>query len=112
MEVVVFAPYYPPAYRAGGPVKSISQLVRTSANPFPTLVVSRNWDLGARSRLREQANTWVDTGDEQIWAFDRGIGPYLKSIIAVAKLRPRIVYVNSLFDPWTAAAPALAWRVL
>lgn len=112
MDVVVFAPYYPPAYRAGGPVKSVSQLVRAPANPFPTLVVSRNWDLGARSRLRRQANTWLDTGEERIWAFDRGIGPYLRSLLAVARLKPQLVYVNSLFDPWTAAAPALAWRVV
>jgi glycosyltransferase involved in cell wall biosynthesis len=111
MEVVVFAPYYPPAYRAGGPVKSISQLVRAPANPFPTLVVSRNWDLGARSRLRPEANTWLDTGEERVWAFDRGVGPYVRSLLAVARRKPGLVYVNSLFDTWTAAVPALAWRV-
>ena len=112
VKVVVFSPYYLPAVLAGGPVKSISFLVRSSAGPFSTRVVSRNWDFGGAERLRSPANTWVDTGEERIWSYDRGPVPYVRSLLAAACERPRLVYVNSLFDPWTALAPALLWRVL
>lgn len=112
MKVVVFSPYYPPAFRAGGPVKSISRLVRASREPFSTRVVSRNWDLGGRERLRAQANRWVDTGEETVWMFDRGVVHYARALVAAARERPRLVYVNSLFDPWLAIVPALVWRAV
>lgn len=111
MKVVVFSPYYPPAFRAGGPVKSISRLVRASTNPLPTLVVSRNWDLGERVRLRNPANTWVNTGEEDIWAYDRDVTAYVRSLLAAGREKPRLVYVNSLFDPWMTVVPALGWWV-
>ena len=112
MNVVVFSPFYPPAYRAGGPVKSVSNLVRASRPPFSVRVVSRNWDLGERLPLRPAPNTWVAANGESVWACDPGFRHYAQTLRAVARVRPHLVYVNSLFDPWMAIIPALAWRVV
>lgn len=109
MTVVVFSPYYPPAFLAGGPVKSISRLVRAARPPFAVQVVSRNWDLGQRKRLRTDANAWVARADEVIWPVDRGVLRYARALLAAGRQRPRVVYVNSLFDPWFALVPALLW---
>ena len=110
--MLVFSPYYPPAYLAGGPIKSVSQLVRSEANEFPTYVVSRDWDLGAAEPLREHANRWTGTGGGGVWAFDRGMLRYARAMTVGWRLRPKLVYINSLFDPWTGLVPAFLWLVL
>ena len=112
MKVVVFSPYYPPAYRAGGPVRSVSHLVRATPPAFSARVVSRNWDLGDRARLVTEANTWVAREQDTVWARDPGLRHYARALAGAARQRPGLVYLNSLFDPWMAIVPALVWRVL
>lgn len=111
-EVVVFATHYPPAFRAGGPAKSISSLVRSPRNSFRTVVVTRNWDLGSRVPLRPQANQWLSSQPEHVWAFGPGLVAYARALIEVAHLRPQAYYVNSLFDLRAGIIPGVLWRLL
>ena len=113
LKVVVFSPYYPPAYRAGGPAKSISRLVRASSDGFTTRVVSRNWDLGVRERLTDRRPTLGSTRERRRSGRTTAVSrPTSEPCWRVARDRPRLVYVNSLFDPWMAIVPALAWWVV
>ena len=96
IPVVVFAPYYPPAYLAGGPVKSISGLVRASPGQFLIRVVSRNWDLGRRQPLWPVPHVWVETHEETIWVYDRRAADYIRAMRAVFSVHPQVLYVNSL----------------
>lgn len=111
MRVVVFAPYYPPAFRAGGPVKSVSELVRSPRNPAQTRVVSRNCDLGDDRALSPDGDRWRWTGDELLWSCGTGACQAARGIRHALLWRPEAIYVNSLFDPLLAVLPALLWRL-
>lgn len=64
-----------------------------------------------RERLRTRANTWARAGNVAVWAHDRGLGHYGRCLLAAARERPQLLFVNSLFDPWMAILPAFVWRV-
>lgn len=111
VRVVVFAPHFPPAFRAGGPLKSISQMVNAAGPQFELFVVTRNWDLGCREPLRNRSNEWDGVGT-RVLAFDRNTRSYINALVQTVRVGPQLLYLNSLFDPLTGVVPSLIWLIL
>lgn len=110
--VGVFAPFYPPAFRGGGPVRSISALVQAAPAAFAPVVVTGDRDLGEAEPLPVPANQWVSrTGADVYYASLSSPMAYARALIALRRRRPRLLHLNSFMNPLLSIVPVFLWRL-
>lgn len=111
-RVAVFAPLYPPAFRGGGPVRSIEALTRTAPSDIEAVVLTSDRDLGASSPLDVPRNRWTRRDNTRVYyASTRHPWRLLRGLLAVRRTRPDIVHLNSFLNPVFSILPVLLWRV-
>ena len=98
--ILVFCDYYLPGYKAGGPVRSISQLVAALGQEFSFRVVTRDRDLGD-----DDSYPGIETAD-LVRVGEAGVIYLPPEAITLAHLRRllqsqehHLVYLNSLLSP-------------
>lgn len=109
--ILAFAHYYLPGYKAGGPVRSIGNLVAQLGDEFEFHVVTSDRDLGdAVPYSNVESDVWVKVGKARVMYLSpreqgfRGIGRLMRETPHDA------VYLNSFFDPVFSAVPLLLRR--
>src|SRR5690606_3433435 len=65
--IAVFAPLFPPAYRGGGPIRSIAALVESTPPGVLPLVLTSDRDLGTSEPLPVIANRWSVFGAADVY---------------------------------------------
>jgi len=98
-RILIFNKYYSPGFRAGGPIKSLVNLVECLGNYFDFFVVTLNHDAGVfQSYKGIKTNSWERVGKAQVKYLDpRRVS--LSTVIAnVQEINPNIIYLNSFFD--------------
>lgn len=109
--VLVFVRYYLPGFKAGGPVRSIDNLVGHLGDEFDFHVVTSDRDLGdvaaypgvaadARAKVGKATVTYLSPRDQSF-----------SGICRLLRATPHdLVYLNSFFDPVFSAVPLLLRR--
>ncbi len=113
-RVLVAAEWFPPAYRAGGPIRSVANLVEVLGETHEVFVVAGAYDLDQKAPLETPLNTWLDRpwGQVQYVTHDRwqrGLWHHL----LVETLQPDYLYINSLYARFFALMPlrmARKWK--
>lgn len=101
-RVIVLSEYYTPGYKAGGPIRSIANIVEALGNEFSFYIVTRDRDLGdARSYPNIQQGSWQSVGKGQVmYLSDKDM-----TILALRRLLTSIdydlVYLNGFFNSST-----------
>lgn len=99
-KILIFADYFLPGDRAGGPVTSISNLHRLLADDFSIIIATRNHDINSLS-------AYNDVEWDRITHFDSYSVIYLSSlnVFSIAgvihNIEPDFIYLNSLFSLFT-----------
>ena len=108
----VFAPAFPPAFRGGGPTRSIEALAHHASLTLTPIVLTPDTDPGVRGRLPVTRNRWTQHSGVQVF-YTSVANPilYLRSLLAVRKRRPQMIYLNSFFNLFMTIIPLLAWRL-
>lgn len=102
--ILVLIDHYLPAFRAGGPVRSIANLVERLSDEYDFRIVCRDRDMGdeapfevarrgEQTRVGQATVRYLAPGELSF----TGLGPQL------AAERPDVVYLNSVFSPLTRA---------
>jgi len=108
-NILVFADWYLPAYKAGGPVKSIAALAFYLKNDFNFYIITGNKDLfSSESYKGIKSNEWnvLPNGEHVFYFSDDFIS--FKSMSAVVKnLEYDCVYLNSFFSKQFTIYPLL-----
>ena len=98
-RVVILTAYFTPAEKAGGPVRSLDNLVKAIASKSRVWVVTSDRDHGALHRMSSiQSDRWYEYyGALVYYASEKGatLGA-LRTMIR--QLRPDTIYLNSLFQ--------------
>lgn len=100
MKVLILAPYYLPGYRAGGPIRSLANMVDRLGDEIDFRVVARDRDLGDTEPYAAIiGRDWLPVGKALVSyvSFDRSLGSRLTSVLV--EQRPDLVYLNGLFNP-------------
>lgn len=109
--VLVFVHYYLPGYKAGGPVRSIANLVDHLGDEFDFRVVAADRDLGdAVAYADVKAGAWTRVGKATVLYLDPGrqtVGEFAR---LMRETPHDMVYLNSFFEPVFAAVPLLLRR--
>ena len=107
--ILVFVRYYLPGYRAGGPVRSLSNLVRALESEYDFRVVCFDRDHGSDHPYPNLVpGQWQRQGDAMIrYAAPHELGfTFCRNMLLDAK--PDMIYLNSLFDRAFSMQPLLA----
>jgi glycosyltransferase involved in cell wall biosynthesis len=98
--VLTFARYYLPGYRAGGPIRTIANMVERLSDTFDFRIVALDRDLGDASPYPDiQADAWMARGKALVrYVSPKGFG--LRRVVEIARSTPHdAIYLNSFFDP-------------
>jgi glycosyltransferase involved in cell wall biosynthesis len=111
IKILVLIDYYIPGEKAGGPVRSLKNLVDHLGNDFDFKIITKDRDLGDISPYQEvKINDWNNNGKAQVYY----ISPMNKFFFKYFKLINSVdfdcIYLNSYFQPIFTILPLLASR--
>ena len=108
LEVLVFVDYYLPGYKAGGPIKTISNLVDRLGDEFCFRIVTRDRDFDDGKPYYNDTGNWRSVGKAEV----RYVPPEQCSYTFMRKILTEthydIVYFNSLFSPCFTIFPLIS----
>lgn len=107
--VLVAIDWYLPAFRAGGPIRSIANLVAALGGDIDFRIVCGNRDLGAHEPLPVDLDTWHTVGKAQVLYLPESEWTPAQWTALLQDIQPDLLYLNSLYSgpfsrlPWTVA---------
>ncbi|MDQ1298054.1 MAG: hypothetical protein QG558_593 [Campylobacterota bacterium] len=111
-KILTFVSYYLPGYKAGGPLRTIANMVEHLGNDFEFWIVTRDRDLGDTVPYADVIiNEWNDVHGAKVFYLspDRQT---LNGIADIINATPHdLMYLNSFFDPLFTLKPLIARRL-
>ena len=98
MKIVIFIDWFAPAYKAGGPIQSIVNLVNQPLEGAEYRIICSNKDLDGSPLQDIRPNTWVRFNERtEVWYIsnDKTILSLLKKI---AFWKPDIFFINGVYS--------------
>ena len=109
MRVLVFVKYYLPAYKAGGPLKSIQGLVDYFGEDIEFSVVAGDRDYGDEQPFPDvEIGRWTKCGDCRVFYTNQMNNKVLAEILQDETWD--LLYLQSFFDPQFTIKPLLWWK--
>jgi glycosyltransferase involved in cell wall biosynthesis len=97
--VLVFLAYYHPAFRAGGPLRTLRNLVDALGDEVDFRIVTRDRDLGDREPFAEEpSDRWVERDGAKVLYGSAAQTSFRAVSTTIRTVDPDIVYLNSFFD--------------
>lgn len=110
--VLVLTTYYLPGYKAGGPVRTIRNLVAALGDEFDFRIVTSDHEVGDPTPFPGVAvNGWNDVEGARVFYADRSALRPRRLGAIIADTAPDIVYVNSFFSPRFSLLPLVLRRL-
>ena len=110
-RVLVLSDHYLPAFRAGGPVRSLANLVERLGDRVDFHVVTRLHDFGGAPLPGVRADAWQPVGRAQVYYASRPSSPSGGVRAALGAGACDVLYFNSLFSPHFTLRPLLLRRL-
>lgn len=111
MKVLIPLPHYLPGFKAGGPIRSIANLVAGLGDKLGFYIVTRDRDLGDERAYPDIAtNSWQSVGKAHVAYVAPGVRSLAWLVQEVNGIAPDIVYLNSFFDWRFCALPQFLAR--
>ncbi len=109
-KLVICYSYFLPAYKAGGPIQSIANLIRNLHTDFEIYVLTSNTEFGGKI-LEIETNKWVNF--EQNKAKVMYLSPENQSFFSIKKMlhqvQPDKIFVNGIYSMLFTWIPALLY---
>lgn len=98
-RLLILYSHFAPAFKAGGPVQSLVNLVKVLNGHYRIHIVCQAYDLGDRQSLSNVTLNQWNFYDENVSVFYTTGRGYRAIQLALRKCRPDIVYINGMFLP-------------
>src|SRR5437016_4169637 len=110
--ILVLAASYLPGYKAGGPVRSIANLVEALGEDCEFRIITSDRDLGEpQSYSGIEPNRWIPLGKGSVMYVPKGFRSLWKFIRTLRSMRADILYLNSFFARRYSMLPAVLARI-
>mgnify|MGYP002622929197 CR=1 FL=1 len=107
-KVLIFADWFLPGYKAGGPIKSIKNLITFLKNEYDFFVVTSDKDFGDKESYPNiKLNEWIETTDYQIYYADSNHQSKSNFSKLIHEVSPSFIYINGVFSPKFSIIPLL-----
>lgn len=108
-DVVMTTYAFEPGYKAGGPVRSVAEVLDRLDGSVSCLLVTSDRDLGDALPYPGLSGRLVDRGAHQVLYVDRRDPRHWWRALRLARAaRPDVLYLNSFFSPLFTVLPVLA----
>jgi len=98
-KILIFVDWFVPAFKAGGPVRSIYNLVSRFSDDYDFYIVTGDRDLGDEKPFIEtEFNEWKDMNSFKVIYLTRDQQKLSKFKSFILEIDPSIIYLNSLFS--------------
>jgi glycosyltransferase involved in cell wall biosynthesis len=112
IRVCIFAPFYAPGFRGGGPVKSIINLVDKLSDNFEFWIVTSDRDLGDTSPYHGiRCNEWITAKNANLYYASKDKLSFRNLATIVNKSCCHVIYLNSFFNPSFSIKPLIFWKL-
>ncbi|MGC5662430.1 glycosyltransferase family 4 protein [Micromonospora sp. WMMD723] len=110
-RVLVTAGYFSPGWRAGGPVRSLSDVLDTASAGVSTVLLTRDRDLGCPAAYPGLSGTWVRRGRTDIFYLGPRHPAHWRTLWrSLRSARFDLLYVNSVWSVFSIL-PIVAARL-
>lgn len=104
--ILIFSRYFLPGYRAGGPIRSLANLVSALKEKFVFKIVCSNFDHGMSTAYTNTIpDMWQKVGGIDVF-YASGKLDYAK---IYQETNPDVIYLNSFFDSQFSIFPVFKW---
>jgi glycosyltransferase involved in cell wall biosynthesis len=109
--ILVFTRFYLPGVSAGGPIKSVSNLVNALGDEFIFKIITLNSDINDEEYSSVIPGSCVPVGKASVIYFKNDIFLPFRIIKAIREERCDLIYLNSFFDPLFSILPIFMKRM-
>lgn len=108
-KILIFVEYYIPGFKAGGPLRTIANMVEHLSEDVEFYIVTGDRDLGDMQPYNDVlVNEWVQVGRAQVFYCSPN-KQSISSFVHLINSTPHdILYLNSFFSPTYTLKPLLA----
>lgn len=107
-SVLIFAPFYPPAYLGGGPIRTISAIAQGAPACYIPSVLTSDTDLGRKHPLPVPSGVWTEhEGVRTLYFSTRRFISLTKALNSGRKSRPGLLYLSSFFNAKFSILPQI-----
>jgi hypothetical protein len=98
-KLLIFCDWYAPAFKAGGPIRSIVNFVDRFKDHYDIYIFTSDRDINEKKRLKNiEADQWLERDGYHIWYYSPGTMSYKKVKSVIAEINPDKIYLNSMFS--------------
>ena len=98
-KLLIFCDWYAPAFKAGGPIRSIVNLVDRFKDQYDMYVFTGDRDINEKKPFKNIiADQWLQQEGYHIWYYSPGTMSYKKVKAVIAEINPDKIYLNSMFS--------------
>jgi glycosyltransferase involved in cell wall biosynthesis len=109
--VLALVHYYLPGFKAGGPVRSISNLVERLGGEFDLRIITADRDLRDNAAYTDVVvDNWNQVGNAKVYYVPAGMRSPRSLLRLVSDTPHDVLYLNSFFDPLFTQVPLWARR--
>ena len=110
--ILVLTAYYLPGYKAGGPVRTIRNLVAALGDEFDFRIITSDHEVGAREPYPNvDVNAWNAVAGARVFYADSAALRPRRLLETIAAVNPDVIYANSFFSPRFSIAPLMLRRL-
>lgn len=112
MKILTLADYFLPGFKAGGPIRTIANMVERMGPEYEFLIFTRDRDLGATSSYPGvQVNAWNTLKTARVFYAAPGLGRYRHLFRVLRSEGHDVLYLNSFFSWRSTLLPLLLVRL-
>ena len=98
-RILIFVDWYVPAFKAGGPIRSVYNLISKFKTDYEFYVITSDRDLGdTEPFLNIETNKWTDVEGVQVMYLSPENNKIKRIRMLITEINPHIIYLNSLFS--------------
>ena len=98
VRILIFIDWFFPAFKAGGPIRSIANLVDHLHESFDFYLITGDRDLGDQDSFKNiELNKWISKENFKIIYLTLAFQKTSKYRSLFKEIQPEIIYFNSLF---------------
>lgn len=110
--VLVPITYYLPGFKAGGPIRTLRNLIAALGDEFDFRIVTSDHEVGQREPYSDVTiNGWNTVEGAQVFYADAAARRPWRLAATIAGVAPDIIYLNSFFSPGFSIIPLMFRRL-
>lgn len=105
-KILILIDWYKPGFKAGGPIRSISNLVDYLSDKFDFYIITRNTDYLETTPYKTiQSNQWNKVDNANVYYFSNENVSFKKIKQLISETNPNYIYCNSLYSLYFSLIP-------